>query len=92
MKNITVNFSLCKNQLDLHKELKEKLNFPEWYGNNLDALWDMLTGFIETPANITVVWKPTNEDKNIKEAVLQIIDLFIEASEENEEIKVFCEI
>ena len=92
MKNITVNFSLCKNQLDLHKELKEKLNFPEWYGNNLDALWDMLTGFIETPANITVVWKPINEDKNIKEAVLQIIDLFIEASEENEEIKVFCEI
>lgn len=27
----------------LHKELKEALRFPDWYGNNLDALHDLLT-------------------------------------------------
>ena len=37
MKKITIDFSLCKHPLDLHKELKEKLNFPEWYGTETDA-------------------------------------------------------
>ena len=29
----------------LHDYLKEHCNFPEYYGNNLDALYDVLTGF-----------------------------------------------
>ncbi len=52
MKTVVINFSKCKYPMDLHSEIKEKLELPEWYGNNLDALWDMLTGFIETPVNI----------------------------------------
>ena len=28
---------------DLHRALAESLDFPEWYGNNLDALYDQLT-------------------------------------------------
>lgn len=28
---------------DLHRALAESLNFPQWYGNNLDALYDQLT-------------------------------------------------
>ena len=28
---------------DLHRALAECLDFPEWYGNNLDALYDELT-------------------------------------------------
>jgi len=28
--------------------------FPDFYGRNADALWDCLTGFIETPVNIVV--------------------------------------
>ena len=28
---------------DLHRALAESLDFPEWYGNNLDALYDELT-------------------------------------------------
>ena len=27
----------------LHHTLAEALSFPEWYGNNLDALYDCLT-------------------------------------------------
>ena len=29
----------------LHAELKQKLSLPEYYGNNLDALHDVLTEF-----------------------------------------------
>lgn len=88
MKNIVIDFSKCKYPMDLHNEIREKLELPEWYGNNLDALWDVLTGFIETPVNITVVFKPeTKATENLKENVLKIIETFNEASEEDEEIK-----
>ena len=32
---------------DLHCALAESLNFPEWYGKNLDALHDALTEISE---------------------------------------------
>ena len=79
--------------MDLHIELSKKLELPEWYGNNLDALWDMLTGFIETPVTITVIFKPeTKSTENLKENVLKIIETFKEAAEEDEEIKFDCEL
>ena len=87
MKKITIDFSLCKHPLDLHKELKEKLNFPEWSGNNLDALWDMLTGFIETPIDITLIFKSeTSASQNVKDIVLQIAEIFEEATKTEVEI------
>ena len=33
-----------KNREDLHAALAEALHFPGWYGGNLDALHDLLTG------------------------------------------------
>lgn len=88
MKTVVIDFSKCKYPLDLHNEIKEKLEMPEWYGNNSDALWDMLTGFIETPISITVIFKPeTKSAENLKESVLKIIEAFKEAAEEDEEIK-----
>ncbi len=87
MKTVVIDFSKCKYPMDLHNEIREKLELPEWYGNNLDALWDMLTGFIETPVTITVTFKPeTQAAENLRESVLKIIETFKEASEEDEEI------
>ena len=88
MKTVIINFSKCKYPLDLHNEIREKLELPEWYGNSLDALWDILTGFSETPVSITVIFKPENKAaENLKENVLKVIETFKEASEEDEEIK-----
>ena len=53
----------------------------------------MLTGFIETPINITVNFKPeTKAAENLKENVLKIIETFREAAEEDETIELICEI
>ena len=89
MKTVVIDFSKCKYPMDLHNEIRKKLELPEWYGNNLDALWDMLTGFIETPIEVTVIYKPENKmAENLKESVLKVIETFKEASEEDEEIKI----
>ena len=93
MKTIIIDFSQCKYPLDLHNEIREKLELPEWYGNNLDALWDMLTGFIETPFSITVIFRPeTKSAENLKENVLKIIETFKESAHEDEEIIFNCEL
>ena len=38
---------------EFHILIKEKMDFPDYYGKNLDALWDLLTGYIELPISIT---------------------------------------
>ncbi len=47
MKKVTIDFTGCKNIYEIHSRMNEKLDFPDFYGENLDALWDVLTGFIE---------------------------------------------
>lgn len=32
--------------------IQKKMGLPDWFGKNADALWDMLTGYIETPCTI----------------------------------------
>jgi ribonuclease inhibitor len=31
------------NRKEAHKYMKERFRFPDYYGGNLDALWDLLT-------------------------------------------------
>lgn len=61
-----------------HDYLKEVFNFPDYYGKNLDALYDCLCE-IGVETEIILI----NSD-----AVSQdIIDTFIDASSENENLK-----
>lgn len=70
----------------LHAYLKEQCNFPDYYGNNLDALYDVLTERSE-PLEIRVEY--ANE---LKEILCGYGEAFIEtledAAAENEHIKV----
>ena len=44
MTTIKVDFSNIKYFDEVHKTLKKAFNFPDYYGENLDALWDCLDG------------------------------------------------
>ena len=35
--------------------IKKKMELPDYFGCNADALWDMLTGYIDTPCEIVLV-------------------------------------
>ncbi|MCL2320890.1 MAG: PatB family C-S lyase [Oscillospiraceae bacterium] len=55
MKEVILDGKLMTTKAKLHKEMKNKLDLPEYYGNNLDALWDMLTGYVEMPLKIIII-------------------------------------
>lgn len=63
---------------DFYKIAKSEMQLPDYFGNNLDALWDEVTAGIELPATI--------EFKNMSLLQLEkfesLISLFEEAHDE----------
>ena len=49
MKRIELDFTKCKDRSDVDAYLKEQFGFPDYYGNNLDALFDALGDIAEDP-------------------------------------------
>ena len=47
MKNITVDFDVLETPREVHDCLREAIGSAEYYGSNLDALYDVLTTFSE---------------------------------------------
>ena len=55
MKTIYIDFSEIGDAEDFFAQLREKLSLPEHFGNNLDALYDTITGDLEMPLRIEFV-------------------------------------
>lgn len=51
---IVLDFSKCRYPYDIHKVLKETFGFPEYYGENWDALWDCLRYYWANESDVTV--------------------------------------
>ena len=67
---------------DAHKYLREALNFPEYYGGNLDALHDCLTELDE------VVIEFVNADKVSGGYFAKVMNVFEDSAEENRGLKI----
>ncbi len=61
MKEIIIDGAAVNTREELHRALAEGLGFPEYYGNNLDALKDCLTDVFEE-THITVLNAAALED------------------------------
>lgn len=55
MKTIYIDFTDIGDYEDFYVQLKEKLTLPEYFGDNLDALSDVITGELELPLHIEFV-------------------------------------
>lgn len=49
-----IDFSNIENYWDIHRILKNSLHFPEYYGGNLDALFDCLTDMLGWKSHIEI--------------------------------------
>ena len=56
---------------ELHRTLAKELNFPDWYGHNLDALYDLLTVIREDTHLIFLNWNPSAPPFKGLKAVLE---------------------
>ena len=81
MKTIYIDFSEIGDEQDFYQQLKQKLSLPENFGDNLDALYDSLTGFVELPLHLEFVNMSVNQLEDF-ETLLETLE---EADEEIEE-------
>ncbi|WP_068613197.1 barstar family protein [Paenibacillus tuaregi] len=81
MHSITLDGSQLHTREELHAALREELELPSHYGNNLDALWDCLTGWVNMP--VTIRWVHFEEsEKKLGEYSQLVLQLFKDAEEE----------
>ena len=52
MKGYEIDFKGCKTYWDMYEQIINGMGFPAWCGKNTDAIWDMLSSHIRTPAII----------------------------------------
>ena len=52
---IYIDFLEIGDYEDFYAQLKEKLSLPEHFGDNLDALFDVITGELEMPLHLEFV-------------------------------------
>ena len=72
-----------ENQIEkAHTYLAEELDFPNYYGRNLDALYDCLTDLRDVRIKLDL----NGSDNEYLERILQV---FEDAAEENEGINVY---
>jgi len=56
-----INGAEIRTPAEFHTAIARALPFPEGYGRNLDALWDVITAMLERP--LTLVWKNSGVSK-----------------------------
>lgn len=54
-RDIFIDFSIIGDMEDFYQQLEEKLTLIQFFGENLDALYDSITGDLEMPLHIEFV-------------------------------------
>ena len=78
MKKIKIDFKEINNDKEFYEIIREKLDLPEYFGDNLDALWDSITGYIELPIKIRFL----NFNNKKSDFFISIKEVFIDAEKE----------
>lgn len=81
MKQITLDGNILADAAQVHEYLKECLEFPEYYGKNMDALYDCLTDLNDVEITITA----PDEDSAIYQRFLRVLKA---ADRENDSLKI----
>ncbi|MBN1663899.1 MAG: barstar family protein [Deltaproteobacteria bacterium] len=62
VKKCMLNGRMIRSLDDFYDQLLKRLSLPEYFGRNLDALWDVLSTDVEGPFEI--IWKYADNSKN----------------------------
>ena len=85
MKNTAINAADYHDILEIHEALARDLEFPDYYGKNLDALHDVLTE-PDDEIRIEISLKGLT-DPAMTHAILDMINVIMDAEEENQDLE-----
>ncbi len=74
-----IDFEGCEVREELYAVLRRKMGWKNWYGGNLDALWDVLTGLPHEGGRFTVALP--RSDSPVYDYAEKIRGVFAEAAE-----------
>jgi ribonuclease inhibitor len=74
MKTIYIDFTDIGDDEDFYAQLKEKITLPEHFGNNLDALSDVITGGLEMPLHIEFVNMTVDQLETFEDLLITLED------------------
>lgn len=86
MKQVELFLADAKDRSELHTLLQEAFAFPDYYGRNLDALWDLLME-IHEETEIDIYDESTLRDQMGAYADKLLIT-FLQAADENSNIRI----
>lgn len=90
MNYIILDFNGITSLWTLHEYFKEVFNLPDYYGHNMDALWDCLDCSFEFPT--TIVLKNIEKiPSEMNEATEIMLELFEDLQRDNEKVTVQIE-
>ena len=78
---ITIDLNNIKTKNEFHRAVKEAMGFPEYYGNNLDALYDMLSEMGEE-VELTFLWDSPQTSEEMTKLVKGLKALSHDLNEE----------
>lgn len=84
MKIILLNGKRMINKKETHLYIKRKLELPDYYGKNLDALWDLLT-IMSDPINI-IILNGEYITENLGEYGNSLISVFEDVAKTNDRV------
>lgn len=85
MKTIVLNFEGVDSMWDLHEQLKKAFSLPDYYGRNMDALWDCLHCGFDSPT-LLVLKNLDKLPKAMKESTERMLEVFRDLEQEDAEV------
>ena len=55
MRHYVIDFQFLSDYDTFWDLIIEALEFPDWFGRNISAFWDLVTGWIEQPCKIALL-------------------------------------
>lgn len=92
MKEIVIDCGNMHDKKTMHKCLADSLNAPEYYGNNFDALSDVLSDIGGSERVIIVVKNMSDFLNDNKKLCSKLIRVLADAEEENDKLSVWFDV
>ena len=80
MKTATIDLTGCQYLDELHQRIKDALDFPDYYGKNLDAFWDCIS--CDCDVDFVTIVGSANVTDDLKPTLKKILDMLEENKKE----------